>query len=354
MLAQVHYTRWFYSFLILHLLVWTAVPIFLHGDLTFTSSHYLNWQHIFAFAYAEHPFLAPWLTTVITDIFGTVGWPIYFLGQLSVMVCFWSLWKISQHIVSDAQAVMSVVILESVYYYNISSDRFDPSILLLATWSLAALAFYRACRHKTNRAWIGAGFFGGLSMLTQYETIWLLIPMCLMTLLHPGTRAEYRKPGIYLNFLTFFIVFSPNFFWLFHHHFSPFIRKVEFWGSEQLVHNVHPVKFLLLQVAAILPMILPFSPFLFGARDRTSIGNFNQSFLCLIGAGPFILIFLYSLGMGIWISPLWAFPLFSFVGIILFAWYKPAVSYRKLKLFFFIVACVGALMVAARIYAHFT
>ena len=121
------YARWFYFFLAVHLFVWTVIPSVIRGNIPEDTAEGIAWGNLWALGYNKHPFLAPWLTAGMTDLFDTVGWPVYLLSQLSVVICFWATWRLARQFLPEAQAFMSVFLLEGIYYYNVASQQFNPN-----------------------------------------------------------------------------------------------------------------------------------------------------------------------------------------------------------------------------------
>ncbi len=65
--------RAFGWFCVLHVLVWTLVPALMYHNPPKDSLEGIAWGHMWQLGYEKHPFLAPWLTALFTDVFGTVG-----------------------------------------------------------------------------------------------------------------------------------------------------------------------------------------------------------------------------------------------------------------------------------------
>ena len=91
---KINVYKWFLVFAIIHIVVWTLVPYFFRAVLPADTIEGLTWGNLWLWGYAKHPFLAPWLTSgasIVTG--GTIGWPQYLVSQMSVVVCFWAVWR---------------------------------------------------------------------------------------------------------------------------------------------------------------------------------------------------------------------------------------------------------------------
>lgn len=346
--------RWFTLFLVAHLVIWTVMPILMRGNLPFDTSEGIAWGNLWAFGYDKHPYLAAWLTAGITNLFLGATWPVYLLSQLAVITCFFAMWRLARHMLPEAQAMTSIMLLEGIYYYNVASTQFNPNILMLPIWALTAWMFYEACTRKQVIFWLLTGMFAGLAMSTKYESLLLLLMMLIFSIWNQEARAEYRKPGIYLGFLVAILVFLPNMIWVVQHHFLPFtytegrLDENQYAGIAVLNHVWHPLSFFLDQAGAVLPIFALFLPCFFAGRSHRSLTTFHRQFLGILGAGPFLLVIFTSILTGAWLNALWAFPLFSFAGIILCATYHPKITPKSHRIFLILIFSVMVLIAIFR------
>jgi 4-amino-4-deoxy-L-arabinose transferase-like glycosyltransferase len=349
--------KWFFIFIAAHILIWTLVPTVMRHVLPADTAEGIAWGRLWLWGYEKHPFLAPWLTNISAILAGgKLGWPQYLLAQGVVGVAFWATWRLAVRLLPSVQALIAVVLLEGVYYYNVASPQFNPNILMLATWALALLTFYIAASERKPSQWIMAGFCAGLAMMAKYESILLLLAMLLFTLVIPEVRQEYRKKGLYLGALVLLLVCLPNLIWLQLNHWQPVVYTEmrldtdHFHGlATFLNYTWHPFYFFLEQVGAIVPVIILFLPFFFCTRNtRTSIGRFNALFLWIVGLGGLWAALIYSAVTGAWLHSLWAFPFFSVVGILLVAWWRPIISRQSLKQFLILLVTLVVLTAGIR------
>lgn len=347
--------KWFSLFALFHLVVWTLVPTLMRGTLPWDTAEGVAWGNIWAWGYEKHPFLAPWLTAGVTDLFHVVGWPIYLLSEVCVVICFWGMWRLACRMMPAVHALIGVVILEGIYYYTTGIPQFNPNVMMLPTWALTSFVFYLAMKEQKMWQWVLTGVFVGLAMLSKYESLLLVIAMFIFTLINSENRKIYRRAGVYVGIIVSFLVFLPNFIWLVQHNFLPIIYTENRLGEDQLHgllavlnHIWHPLEFAFEQIGAFIPVVVLFSPLFFNPRTSVSIGRFNKLFLWYIGIGPLLLALLYSVVTGAWLHSLWAFPLLSFGGIILVAWYKPVISKNTLKRFLVLFVAVACLIAIVR------
>ncbi len=350
--------KWFVIFCAFHFILWLLIPSLLYGNPPTDSVEGVAWGNLWLWGYEKHPFLAPWLTAFFADITGMVGWSIYFLSQLSVIVCFWAVWRLANKVLAPWHALIAVVLLEGVSYYNFQSTSFNPNVLMLPMWALTSLVFYNALTQGKLKWWILLGISAGLALLTKYESGMLFFIMLLVMLITEQGRAAFKHYGIYLSAIIAIIVFLPNLIWLAKHNFVAVAYATHELGTEKIKHLpkiiaifLHPLKFLAEQLGTIAAAFLLYWPFYQrGKATNNGFKTFDQRFFMLMGLGPLVLILLISLFSGATLVSRWAFPFFSLTGIFLVAWLQPVITAARLKTFAVLVVALNFLMLLGSIY----
>ena len=339
-------SRFFRWLCVGHVLVWTLLPALLYHNEPADSLEGLAWGRMWLFGYDKHPFLAPWLTALFSDLFGTVGWPIYLLGQLSVVTCFWAVRRIALPIVGPVGALLAVVVLEGVYYYNISAITFNPNVAMLATWALATWAFREALQRPGLFRWVRAGLFAGLATLAKYESAILFVVMLFALFALPEGRRAMRGKSFLAGIAAAVLVASPNLWWLITHDFAPFHYAMDSMnlaqgslqpGNHALAQARHPyyapLWFLLEQIAALLPMLLLYVPFV-RWRDRNfSLGSFDRRFILIMAVGPILVTELFAVTADIKLVARWGYSFFSLAGLALVLFFPPQLSAARWRRF---------------------
>lgn len=355
--------RWLYAFIFIHVLVWTAVPYFVRYTLPMDAMEGTIWGQQVEWGYDKNPFLNGWLTALAVHIGGQSGWSIYLFSQLSVAICFWAVWTLAKKILPPMYALLSVLLLEGIQYYNLHAIDFNDNTLELSLWALTALFFYQALVKQSWRDWLLTGLFAGLSMMTKYYTAMLLLPMAVFLLVNPDNRKNLTKPQPYFGLLVFFAIITPHIIWLFFHEFVTVnyaLGRVSS-ASNWLNHLHYPASFAWQQFEAFIPSILLTLFLLVGEqpvrqRPRFELSSFNKAFLFYVGLGPFLLTVLLSALTGIKLRAGWGEPLLSLWGIILIAWIQPRMTlsrfYRFLIIFFSLFAITVVSYAIALIRAH--
>lgn len=345
---------WFALFCLMHLIFWLLAPTLLYHNPPTDSLEGIAWGNLWLWGYEKHPFLAPWLTAWATNMTGVVGWPIYLLSQLSVLICFWATWRLANKILSPWLALISVVLLEGINYYNLQATIFDPNILMLPLWALTILSFYNAVSLQKTRDWILTGIFAGLAMDSKYESVLLFIILFSVLLMSPEGRRSFNHSGFYLGIIIAFLVFLPNLYWLYQHHFDAVNYAIGELSTNKLAHLPKIVRpfyqsgiFLVEQIGNIIPALILYLPFYSATKDTSKITQFNLRFLLLLGLGPLALTILLCLTTDTHLVSRWSYPFFSVLGLLWLAWQKPVVTKYRLKIFAILVVAFNILLLLA-------
>jgi len=338
----------FWGFVIIHLLAWTLVPFFIRHTLPMDSMEGYVWGQQLEWGYDKNPFLNGWLTALAIYWGGYSGWMIYLFSQLSVILCFWAVWQLGKQFLPPVYALIGVLLLEGIQYYNFHAIDFNDNTLELSLWALLILYFYKALRSNSKLAWINCGLFAGLSVMAKYYAIVLLAPMTLFFLLFKENYKSFKSAGLYLGLTVFLLIITPHFIWLVKHDFVTLGYAVDrvsspptFWN-----HLSYPWQFFYEQLEAFCPAIFLALALLIGKKplslpQRLSFTTFDKYFLMIVGLGPFICTILLSLVTGFKLRAGWGQPLFSLAGILLLAYLQPRITRQRLAVF---VSLLGILL----------
>lgn len=254
--------RWFYAFICIHLILWTMIPILVRHNLPLDSIEGTIWGHQLEWGYDKNPFLNGWLTALAAYLGGQSGWMIYFFSQISVVVCFWAVWKLAKNMVPPVYALVAVMLLESVQYYNFHAIDFNDNTLELSLWALTIYFFYQALysTHKTG-PWLLTGLFAALGMMAKYYTATLLTAMALFFFMRAENRKQLTTLPPYLGLIVFLAIILPHVIWLFFHDFITITYVFQRASSAPHWTNrfFYPTQFALQQLQAFLPALILFA-----------------------------------------------------------------------------------------------
>lgn len=348
---QKHITprRAFRIFCLLHLIVWIILPLLIRSQILIDSAEGLAWGFQWQWGYYKHPFLAPWITALFVKLFRGIDLPIYLASQLSVIICFWAIWRLARKILPPWQALLSVILLEANTYYNVIALQFNPNVLMLPIWALSALVFYNAVSSNKMRWWLLTGLFLGLAFNTKYEAPLLVASMLLFMLWNKQSWRLFKSIGPYVAGLVCILIFLPNIFWLFKHDLLAVryaydnLVPIAFQRENLIWEHVQPMlKFIFSQLGTILPVFFCFFSFYFFSSfciNIKAISKFNWRFLISIGFGPLCFALVYSLLSKSELKGYWSYPFYSFLGLLLVIFFRPTITRESFKKF---LICMGS------------
>jgi 4-amino-4-deoxy-L-arabinose transferase-like glycosyltransferase len=107
----------FAGFALLHVAVWTTLPLLVTHSLPVDLVEGVIWGQGWRLGYDQPPFQA-WLLGAVDSVSGYQRWAVYLTSQLLIAVAFWAVWKLSRLIVRPLGALVAVVLLEDVLFFN--------------------------------------------------------------------------------------------------------------------------------------------------------------------------------------------------------------------------------------------
>ncbi len=281
------------------------------------------WGHEWLLGTYKHPPMQAWWLETISLFTGQAPWTHLLASQIAIVISFWAVWQTARRIIVDrTAALISVLLLEGVVYYNYTSTEFNPNVLQLPFWALIGLYIHRAVKENRLFDWVLLGLWSACGLYSKYSTGLLLAALCLLMLLHSDSRRRLREKGPYIAVLVTITLFIPHVVWLFHNDFMPFVyvQSRLHTASSAKEYFIRPLKFLLNQILVMSPMILLLFAlagrklFLTKQKQAQSAISFDRLYLNIIVFAPFLSLLLVSIA-GTRLKDMWGTPLWGFLGI---------------------------------------
>jgi 4-amino-4-deoxy-L-arabinose transferase-like glycosyltransferase len=341
----------FAGFLLLHGLVWSALPSLLYFNLPLDVIEALTFGREWQLGYEKLPPMPWWLAEATWRLFGYDA-SLYVLCQVAVIVAFVAVWMTARPLLGTVGALAAVLILDGVHYLNFSSVKFNHNVIELPFWAFAGFAFWAALRRNTLGYWVLLGVTLGLAWWAKYFAVILVAPLALFLLLDPEARHRLASPGPWLAAMVTLIVVAPNLYWLFIHGSQPFgyAEARAAAPSGALDHLKHPLSFIAGQVLAVVPALFIAAP-LFrrtGKRQpRPNADAFDRRIVTLLAFGPSAALLIFSLLSGRTTQASWGHPLWLFLGVWLVMWAPSSLDRDRLAQLAGLWALVFVLFAAA-------
>lgn len=361
-LAATRPQRIFWGFAALHFMLWTILSAWSSPNAPLDVIEGYAWGREWLWGTYKHPPMQAWCLEVIAALTGRAAWAPFFVSQVAVIVAFWAVWRTGQRIMGASQALIGVLLLEGVIYYNLTSTEFNPNVLQLAFWALAGWSFHRAVKGNRLFDWLLLGLWGAGGLYSKYSTVLLLGVFVFLVVARPEARRCLKKPGPYLALLLTALLFLPHLVWLWQHDFLPFAyirERLEVAGPATRYVTppaffppllLSPLVFLVAQILALLPATLLFlvlddRPE--ASREVIKVDKFDRTFLAAITFVPMTLTLAMSIVLGFKIHDMWGAPFFNFAGLWALAVFYPLGARLRMRFF-----CAWAIIFLAALLGH--
>jgi 4-amino-4-deoxy-L-arabinose transferase-like glycosyltransferase len=317
----------FAAFLALHAVVWTALPAILYLNLPLDLIEALTYGREWQLGYDKLPPLPWWTVEIVYRVFG-VDTAYYALAQIVVVIAFIAVWKTARPLVGATGALVAILIIDGMHYFNFTAAKFNHDVIQLPFWALAGFAFHGGLRRGGLGYWVLLGAALGCALWAKYFVVVLVAPLVLFMLLDREARSRLAGAGPWVGAAVALVIMAPHLVWLVQSDFLPFhyaeARALPVRGPFD--HVLHPVEFLGGQLFFILPALVIAAPLFWPASSNKSTpapitDAFDRRIVTLLAFGPALAVFALSLVTGRGTVTMWGYPLWLFLGlwIVLFA-----------------------------------
>lgn len=302
----------------LHIVVWTALPAALFPNLPLDLIEALIYGREWQFGYDKLPPLPWWLVEVLHIAVGR-DFAYYAFSQTVVIAAFAAVWATAMPLVGPLGALGSILILDSIHYFNFTAVKFNHDVVQLPFWALAGFAFREALRGGRLLHWIILGASTGLALWAKYFIVILAAPMIFFIFFDREARKTLMTPGPWIAAAAAIAVMSPHLVWLVQNDFLPFAyANARAAPSRGIIdHARYPIVFALSQIFLLLPALFVVSPLYIGQRPNLQrvFGDYDGRIITLLALGPCATALALSAITGRGLIPMWGYPLWLFLGV---------------------------------------
>jgi len=342
----------FFLFLIIHLFVWTLIPSLTNVNLPLDTIEALAWGSNLDWGFDKHPPMSAFATKVFYQIFGSQDWAYYFLSQIFVVSAFFVVWIFSKEFFKNQNyCLISVLLLEGIYFYNFTTPEFNVNVCQLPFWALSVLYAWKGFKDNKISDWLLFGLFAALGILSKYLFIYLLVAMDVFFIYMIIKKQACFKSLISL--VPFLLVLFPHLVWLMENDYITITYGLHRTGTGDqnvLDHFLHPIIFLGKQIGILIPFLVMF---LFAISKFKTKFNFKDKkllFLLTINIIPIILMFLTSLIIGVKIRTMWMTPFYLFLGVLFVYLFQKRIDLKKINKFVTVFLILFILSPSAYLY----
>jgi 4-amino-4-deoxy-L-arabinose transferase-like glycosyltransferase len=330
----------YYIFITAHLIFWTLIPSLTNQNLPLDTIEALAWGSNLDWGFNKHPPMSAFFPEVFFQIFGSQDWAYYLLSQIFVVIAFYYVFKFSKEFFNnDLLGLISVLLIESIYFYNFTTPEFNVNVCQLPFWSLTVYfswKIYTSKEIKFTDCFL-VGLFAAFGFLSKYLFLYLLVSIDLLFIYLIFIKSERKFDFKYLITIeVFLIVLVPHLIWLNNNEFITITYGLARTGLEQsslIDHIKFPLIFLIKQVGLLIPFLILVWLLIKKIKFKFDLKDKRLLFLLAINILPILLMFLTSIVTGSKIRTMWMTPFYLFFGALFIYIFQAQINIKKLKLF---------------------
>ena len=332
----------FFIFVLSHLIIWTLIPSLTNKNLPLDTIEALAWGSNLDWGFNKHPPMSAFFSEVFFNIFGAQDWAYYLLSQIFLVTAFYYVFKLACEILENLKlALISVLLLVSIYFYNFTSPEFNVNVCQLPFWSLVVYYSWKIYNSKKIelKDCLLIGLFGAIGFLSKYLFLYLLTSICLLFVYSIFINKTKKFDFKYLIiFEVFLVLLVPHLIWLFNNEFITITYGLKRTGLEENVilnHIQNPIIFLFKQIGLLVPFFFLLWLLIKKIKLKINLRDKKLLFLVFINIVPIVLMFLTSLISGSKIRTMWMTPFYLFFGILFVYLFQLQINIKKLKSFLY-------------------
>ena len=332
----------FFIFALSHLIIWTLIPSFTNNNLPLDTIEALAWGSNLDWGFNKHPPMSAFFTEVFFQIFGSQDWAYYLLSQIFVLIAFYYVFKLAYEVLGNIKlSLISVLLLESIYFYNFTTPEFNVNVCQLPFWSLVVYYSWKIYDTKDIK-FIDCfliGLFAAVGFLSKYLFIYLLASITLLFIYLIFVKRTKKFDFKYLITIEVFLVLLvPHLIWLFNNDFITLtygLKRTGLEGSGILDHLKYPIIFLGKQIGILIPFFFLIYLLVKKIKFKFNLKDKKLLFLLFVNILPIVLMLLTSLITGSKVRTMWMTPFYLFFGVLFVYISQSQINTKKIYSFLY-------------------
>ena len=214
MIVKKNINRVYYLFLFSHLVIWTIAPSLTNVNLPLDTIEALAWGSNLEWGFNKHPPLSAFAVEIFYNIFGRQDWALYFLSQLFVITAFIAVFKFAYEFFNDLNlALISVLLLEGIFFFNYTSPEFNVNIAQLPFWAISVFLTWRCIKYNKITDYAFLGLTMGLGFLSKYLFLYLIVSIKLL-FIKLLINKKIKSSNFLITAPVALVVIFPHLLWL--------------------------------------------------------------------------------------------------------------------------------------------
>ena len=329
----------FFIFAITHLIIWTMIPSLTNSNLPLDTIEALAWGSNLDWGFNKHPPMSAFFSEVFYNIFGSQDWAYYLLSQIFVVISFYFIFKFAFEILGNIKlSLISVLLLEAIYFFNFTTPEFNVNVCQLPFWSLVIYYSWKIYDAKEILFYdcFLIGLFAAIGFLSKYLFVYLLLSISLLFIYVIYKKFKNFDFKYLIIIEIFLVLLVPHLIWLFDNDFitvSYGLKRSGLEESEILNHVKYPITFLLKQIGILIPFLLLMWLLIKKIEIKFNFNDRKFLFLLSISILPIFLIFVTSAITGSKIRTMWMTPFYLPLGIFSIYLFRSQINLKKINSF---------------------
>jgi len=332
----------FFIFALSHLIIWTLIPSLTNNNLPLDTIEALAWGSNLDWGFNKHPPMSAFFPEVFFQIFGSQDWAYYLLSQIFVLIAFYYVFKLAYEVLGNIKlSLISVLLLESIYFYNFTTPEFNVNVCQLPFWSLVVYYSWKIYDTKDIK-FIDCfliGLFAAVGFLSKYLFIYLLASITLLFIYLIFVKRTKKFDFKYLITIEVFLVLLvPHLIWLFNNDFITLtygLKRTGLEGSGILDHLKYPIIFLGKQIGILIPFFFLIYLLVKKIKFKFNLKDKKLLFLLFVNILPIVLMLLTSLITGSKVRTMWMTPFYLFFGVLFVYISQSQINTKKINSFLY-------------------
>ena len=332
----------FFILILSHIIIWTLVPTITNRNLPLDIIEALAWGSNLDWGFDKHPPASAFFPEIFYQIFGAQDWAYYLLSQIFVCISFIYVFRLANEIFNDSLlSLISVLLLESIFFYNFTSPEFNVNICQLPFWALVVYCAWKIFDSKkiNLKDCIFLGFFGSVGFLSKYLFFYLLFSIFFLFLYTIFYKKLKKFDFKYLiSIEVFLILLVPHFIWLIENDYVTIIYGLDRTGLETSNlsrHIIYPIIFLAKQLILLIPFFVLVRILIKKIKLKINFKDKKLIFLFFVNVVPIILMLVTSIITGSRIRTMWMTPFYLSFGVFFIYIFKSQIDLKKIRYFLY-------------------
>ena len=245
------------------------------------------------------------------------------------------MWKFSEDFFKkQIHRLISVLLLEGIYFYNFTSPEFNVYVCELPFWALTVFYCWKGIKQNDYISWLLFGFFAGFGVLSHYLFFYLLMALGIF-FIYMIFKKEFNSKCL-ISLIAFLIVLLPHLIWLTENNFISINYALHRTGLEEstfLNHLYYPIIFLAKQIGIMVTFFIMLLFVVSKFQYKIYFKDKKLIFLIIINIVPLLLIFLTSFFLGTRIRTMWMTPFYLFSGVLCVYIFQTKIYRERFKYF---------------------